>query len=50
MMAAIAKDVLRNEIAKLPPSQKLVESREFSVYDGDQQPDPGTDDGDRAAA
>jgi len=32
VMAAIAKDVLRNEIAQLPPSQKLVESREFSVF------------------
>jgi len=31
VMAAIAKDVLRNEIAQLPPSQKLVDSREFSV-------------------
>jgi putative hemolysin len=29
---AIAKDVLRAEIEKLPPSQKLVESREFSVF------------------
>jgi putative hemolysin len=32
VMAAIAKDVLRHEIAQLPLSQKLVESREFSVY------------------
>jgi putative hemolysin len=29
---AIAKDVLQAEIEKLPSTQKLVESREFSVY------------------
>ena len=32
VMSAIAKGVLRNEIAQLPLSQKLVESREFTVY------------------
>jgi len=32
VIAAIAKDVLRSEIEKLPASQKLSESREFTVF------------------